>query len=224
MSIYDIDYSVKSIEMTSPDKRFAVDKAFIKSLINQVQVSHSIYLEDYRLGVTAPVWNIATTYNLGDRVIYKGSVYVSLTSANVGHLPTDITYWSLYQINFIGSTERVFYNGKKIVLEYALNRWFHTTFRQPPAVSDIFIETNIPPLTTLYVGYNEDNSGQIFSNHSVGDVVYSNNISVFNNATINVPIAVYNALDPVPANRDKIIRAFADLYFVAGIIYNIVTY
>lgn len=224
MSIYDITYSQKAIELIPPDKRSNENIVWVQSLLNQNQYIRDKYLGDYNIGAAYPLWAIATTYNKGDRVIYKGSVYESLTSSNTGNQPIEGKYWTLYQKNFIGASERVYYNGQKIVLEWALNKWFNTTFRQPTLVSDIFIDTNTPAFTCFIIGATKDSSSAIFSDISSEPIAYAYNAPIFYNATINVPVAVYNALDTIPANREKIVRNFADLYMPAGITYNITTY
>jgi len=228
MSIYDITYSQKAIELIPPDKRDVENIVWVQSLLNQNQYIRDKYLGDYNTGATYPLWAIATAYSKGNRVIYKGAVYESLTNSNTGNQPIEGQYWTLYQKNFIGVAERVYYNGQKIVLEWALNKWFNTTFRQPPLVSDIFIDTNTPALTCFIVGASADgittNSSSIFSDRSSQYIEYTYNAPIFYNATINIPIIVYTALDAVAINREKIVRNFADLYFPAGITYNIAAY
>ena len=224
MSIYDITYSQKAIELIPPDKRDVENIVWVQSLLNQNQYIRDKYLGDYNTGATYPLWAIATAYSKGNRVIYKGAVYESLTNSNTGNQPIEGQYWTLYQKNFIGVAERVYYNGQKIVLEWALNKWFNTTFRQPPLVSDIFIDTNTPALTCFIVGYDNSNSSAVFSDRSSEPISYAYNTPFFQNATINIPIMVYTALDAVAVNREKIVRNFADLYFPAGITYNIATY
>lgn len=224
MSIYDITYSQKAIELIPPDKRSNENIAWVQSLLNQNQYIRDKYLGDYNTGANYTIWAIATNYNKGYRVIYKGSVYESLINGNIGNQPIEGKYWTLYQKNFIGASERVYYNGQKIVLEWALNKWFNTTFRQPPLVSDIFIDNNTPAITCFIVGKDNSNSSIVFSDRSSEPISYAYNAPIFYNATINVPVAVYNALDTIPVNREKIVRNFADLYIPAGITYNITTY
>lgn len=224
MSIYDIDFNTKAVELLPPDKRFPTTIAWIKALVKQAKYIRDKYLGDYNTGANYPIWAIATNYNKGDRVIYKGSVYESLINGNIGNQPIEGINWTLYQKNFIGVSERVYYNGQKIVLEWALNKWFHTTFRQPPLVSDIFIQNNTPSFKCFIIGDNSNNSSSVFSDKSSSPISYDYNAPLFKNATINIPLAVYNALDTTAINREKIVRNFADLYFAAGITYNIVTY
>lgn len=45
--------------------------------------------------VAATAWDSLTTYAAGDLVSYAGNSYYSLSSGNVGNLPTNATYWKL---------------------------------------------------------------------------------------------------------------------------------
>ena len=99
--------------------------------------------------------------------------------------------WYKISPSYIGAQERAQYNAQKIVFEYALNRWFRTTFRQPTAftngttstpygkfytpTSDIFI-TTVPVVNiTFFSGETEStscysgelNSGSAFSTETV---------------------------------------------------------
>lgn len=118
--------------------------------------------------------NIATTTSS----IYKGNVLsyslsqtgygystgVSVSTTNVvgtgrnfkvdilsiGGTPPPIytDFWQLINPSFIGMNERELYGDQKLTMEWALNRYFNTTFRQPDGVtsssvlSDIYITDN----------------------------------------------------------------------------------
>lgn len=222
MSIYDVDYNTVATEMLPPDKRTTGITAFVKALLTGVQYNRDLVLDSYRNGNAAALWNNVTTYAKGARVSYLKSIYESLVGGNTDQPPS--AKWIKVQDNFIGLSERVYFNTQKIVFEWAINRWFLTTFRQPPAVSDIFVSLNAKSPGVFRVGGIEQISSVTFYNASSEYVINTFSFAVFNNITINVPVAVYNALDSLPANRDKIIRAFADLYMTAGINYNVVTY
>jgi hypothetical protein len=128
------------------------------------------------------------------------------------------------QDNFIGVDERVKYNGHVILLEYALNKYFGTTFRQPPNVSDIYLETFTKPKAVFVVGGGESNSSVTYFNRSSEFVINGYSFAAFHNMAIWVPLAVFNALDTDPDNREPIIRNYADQYIVAGITYEVKTY
>lgn len=184
----------------------------------------NLWLHDYRVGSLAAGWLSTTTYAKYDRVKYQFSIYESLASGNLNNLPTDQTHWMLVQSNFIGVAERILYNGITLTLTYALNKRFGTIFRQPNNVSDIYIGNNTPPLAPFIFGGAEANSSSFFSQFSTEFFINSYDFSANYNFNINVPLAVYNALDPLPANRDKIFRSFVNSIIPAGITYKIVTY
>jgi hypothetical protein len=120
--------------------------------------------------------------------------------------------------------ERILYNGQKLTLEYAMNKWFGTTFRQPNSTSDIYISNNSITIPTFRVGTLELGSsvvGTLSSSEFIGTV---SSFTVSANFTIHCPVAVYNALDITLINNDKIFRAFVDKYVPAGVTYTIITY
>lgn len=224
MSIYDIDYSQTGPLLLPPDKRNRGLKSFVKVLLSPMQWDADLHFKDYRIGSLAPGWLNSTTYAKYDRVKYNFAIYESIGSTNLNHLPTDTNYWFVVQPNFIGISERVLYNGITLTLTYALNKRFGTLFRQPNNVSDIYIGNNVPPIPPFIFGYSESNSSSFFPQISTEYFINSYSFTTNYNFNINVPVAVYNALDPFPANRDKIFRAFVNGIIPAGITFNIITY
>lgn len=137
--IYDIDFVQQARELLPPDKRDAPTKKFFSALLYPLQWCRNLILGSYKTGATALAWSPGA-YNKYDQVIYLKSVWYSLTSANTD-TPGTTTTWLKIQENFLGADERVKYNGVAIVLEYALNRGFGGTFRQPgTGISDIYIK------------------------------------------------------------------------------------
>jgi len=115
--------------------------------------------------------------------------------------------------------------GEKLNLEFALNTWFDTVFRQPPAVSDIYLVTNAIAVSPVFrVGASELESTSVYSNISTELVINDYTFTDEYNLSIMVPVAVYNALGSTNDIRDSIIRNFADKYVNAGITYDIITY
>lgn len=223
-TIYDLDTDQQVIELLPVDKRYSVTVAWLQgSLKSTVQFLRDILIGDYRLGSTAPAY-VAGTYTKGTKVIFNKGEYISNKNGNTD-APTVAASWDLLNANFIGVNERQLYNGQKVILEYALNKWFGTTFRQPGAgASDIFLSTNSKGIPVFVSGGTEANSSASYGNHSTEFSIDAYSFGDFSNLSINVPIAVYNALDTNPANRDSIIRNFADKYVYAGITYQVVTY
>lgn len=224
MSIYDIDYTDVGNQLLPPDKRGAYMRSWVATLFKPLQYLSNLWLNDYRAGSSAAPFLISTTYAIGDKVLYKASVYESIVAGNLGHTPPNDAYWVRVQDNFIGVFERVQYNGNTLILTYALNKYFGTTFRQPPNVSDIYLQANAKPADVFIVGATEAQSSVVFSNNSSEFVINGYTFTDYANLTIFMPVAVYNALDTVAANREKIVRNFADRYIVAGIIYQVQTY
>jgi hypothetical protein len=223
-TIFDIDYTKTGKQLTPPDKRQTVINAWVKCLLAPMQWLADLWLKDYRVGSTAALWIITTNYGKYDRVKYKFAIYESLAAANLGNLPTDLTKWKVVQKNFIGVTERILYTGLTLTLTYALNKRFDTIFRQPPTLADIYISNNVIPFPPFIVGGSSNNSSSSFSLGSTEFVIDAYSFTNNFNFTIHVPVATYNALDPLPANRDKIFRSFVDGIIPAGITYNIVTF
>jgi hypothetical protein len=192
-----------------------------------LQYLRDLWLGDYRTGSTALPWFGTTTYSVGDRVIYKGSAYESLTNGNLNNLPTDSTNWVLVQDNFIGVFERMVYNGDKLVFEWAINKFFGeygATFRQPPNVSDIYLDTHVKPPTVFLIGFTEPFSSKVYLDRSSEFVINDYSFTAYYNMSIMVPLVIFNQLDTDVSNREKIIRRFADQYIIAGVSYNVVTY
>lgn len=225
MSIFNVDFDQKAVELLPPDKRFKVHVGWVRSLLSQNQYNHTDIFVDYKTGSTYPLWNNLGSWNKGQRVIYGQSVYESLVDNNTD-LPTNTNTWRVYQTFFIGTDERIMYNSQKLVLEYALNRKFGTTFRQPPLISDIFINLPVQAVNPFVVAENEEESSDVFTTFSSEFIldVYSFSVTASFDYTINVPQAVYDALSIDPLARDKIIRQFVDRYNTAGMFYNIITY
>lgn len=139
--------------------------------------------------------------------------------------------WIQVQPNFIGANERASYSCQKLIFEYALNKWFNTTFRNPPSVSDIYIKANTILNNRFY--FFPQSVKSFFttitnfpsSPSPVSDFFFpSSEFSPQNDYTIYIPTAIYNALSITPGLRGGVVRAFADLINPAGAFYNIITY
>lgn len=224
-SFFNINFNQKATELSPPDKRYPTFLGWVRALLEPLQYNNNSLFIDYKQGASYyPDYNPLTTYSKFDRVIYGQSVYESLTDGNT-YNPTDLTYWRVYLEYFVGVDDRIKYNSKVLVFEYALNTRFETTFNQPPTQSDIFLTVNTIPTYPFQVGSDEFNSSVTYSNRSYEFVV--NEYFAYGttyNLNINVPIAVFNALAADDNTRTNIIRNFADKYVPAGISYIIITY
>ena len=197
--IYDVDINKTSIELLPPDKRYTGNITFIQSLLSPLQWVRDLFFGSYYQGTTAPNYS-AGTYNYLDQVVYEKKVYSSNIDNNTD-LPTTAN-WTLVQDNFIGLQERILYNGSKIVLEYAMNKEFGGTFRQPGGSnSDIYI-TNLPASEVAFiVGTTEATSSSVSANafsynptqtYALNELVYYNNKMYYCSTAITVP-EVFNS-------------------------------
>ena len=230
MNIFNVNTDQQAVDLLPPDKRDTQPLSIVRALLKPLQYCRDLVFDSYKTGATAPVW-VAGTYHQFDQVQYQKGVWQALVTTTAAPSTPD---WMLIQPNFIGIDERAQYNGTKLLFEWALNRWFKTMFRQPTTFnaapdyylpkSDIFLTTNTLLINVFRVGLLEDESSSVGLLDS-SEYVYDN--FAFTNTTslsINVPVAVWTALSTVSADRDNIIRNFADKYVTAGIIYDIITY
>jgi len=222
MSIYDITYSNRVVEMLPPDKRYSKTVAWFKAIVKQFQYLHTDVFVDFRTGSDYPVYSTGS-YNKFDRVIYGQSVYESLVNSNTA-VPTDTSKWRVYELHFLGVEDRLKYNGQSLVLNYALNDRFGTNYRQPPLQSDIYFTTNTPVVDVFLIGGDEANSSLVYLDSSSEFIVNSYIFVSFNNFVIRIPVAVYTGLSTDALAREKIVRGFVDQILPAGITYTIQTY
>lgn len=222
-TIYDIDFSKFAPQMLPPDKRFNRSVAWVRLLLTPLQYLRDLWFGSYRIGSDAQQWVGTSPYDKYAQVKYNKIIYESLEDNN-SDVPTTVATWRLVQQNFIGLSERIQYNGQKLVLEYAMNKWFGTTFRQPPNQSDIYIVNNSISVPSFRVGTSEQVSSTVGIQSSSEYIKLVEAFSVSSNFTIYCPAAVFAALSTSPANNEKIFRAFVDIYIPAGVTYTIQTY
>lgn len=149
MSIYNYDVLSKVIEWLPPYKRGSVMGRWVQTLVSQIEYLVYKMLVDWRLGGGYPNW-IAGTYNKGTRVVYKFAVYECTTDGTTSSPP--LAGWRVYNSNYIGADTRKKFTGQKVVLEYAINSYYQTTFRQPPLQSDIYITNKTAGVVGFVVG------------------------------------------------------------------------
>lgn len=219
--MYNVDYNQKVIETLVPDKRQPKTVAFLQQLAKEVSANHNQLFTIYKSYQLASVWS-AGTYTRYSVVRYAKSIYIA--AENTSDEPTFSNAWILVSPNFMGNDMRLAIRGEKLNLEFALNTWFNTTFKQPPLVSDIYLTTNTIIDRIFRVGSIESDCSKVYNDVSSEFVINSYSFTDQFNLTINIPLAVYNALGATNDIRTSIIRNFADLYISAGITYNITTY
>lgn len=219
--MYNIDFNQKVVETLVPDKRLPKTVAYLQQLAKEVSKNNNQLTTIYKTFQSVAAWT-AGTYNRNSVVRYGKAIYIAVENTN--DIPSFNNKWLMVSPNFMGNDFRIAIRGEKLNLEYTLNTWFATTFRQLPAISDIYLTTNSITDSVFRVGINENESSKVFNNISSEFVVNGYTFTNQYNLTINVPITVFNALGVSDDIRNSIIRSFADLYISAGITYNIITY
>lgn len=229
MPIYDIDYTIQTGNLLPPNKRKPKYLAWLIVLTYPIQWLRNIFFSEYTEGSTAPFWVIHNNYAIGDRVRNASDhgVYECIV-AIVNDLiqpSSDPARWIKIADNYVGVREREKYTGQKLSLEFALNKWFRTTFNQPPGTPDIYITNNVLKVFPFIVGGLESNSSSVVSDELFADSFivddYNFGVPAF---TIFIPVAVWTALSSNAAARDPIVRSFANKYVIAGMTYDIQTY
>jgi hypothetical protein len=190
-------------------------------------------------GSVDPFYSLLTTYHTGDRMIYTDGCVYEAQRLSFGSPPTisnQPDYWIKVNNDFRGVRERIKYNSQKIVLEFVLNKFFRLTFRQPDSVTDpqtlrsyIYIDNNNLN-NQVFVTANDEAFASVTSNgDDYAETFVMNDYSFDYNAfTIYVPDSMSSPVtgwySSLGAYAEQKIRAVADLYVIAGIKYNIVTY
>jgi len=111
-------------------------------------------------------------------------------------------------------SERIQYNGSKVVLEYALNKQFGGAFRQPPNLSRIFI-TNLPSSSTgFHIGLTESGTSSVGLTLASDAIGNSYPFGYANNFQISIPTALFT--------NNETIRVFVNKYVTYSLNYTIV--
>ena len=217
MSIYTVTYCFFWETLYPPILRKAVHLAWGKVIMKPLQWLHNTIFISYANGATDLDYNNATAYALGDRVVYTDRGQYEAKQATTGNLPTDSDYWHKVNDNYIGARERAKYNSRKIVFEFALNKWFQTT--------GIYITNTSIGAQSFLMGGSGDTSSAMYNNSTNQQQFLTNsftsNLSAF---TIFVPLAKFNSLATNDTDRENIIRNVADVYVLAGMTYTVTTY
>ncbi len=218
---YDIDYNQQIIELLPPNKRYRNMIAYMTDcMTSTLQYLRDAVLGDYRNGSAIAVWS-AGTYARKAKVNYKKGIYVSLINGNTD-IPGLTDNWYFQQTFFIGLTERLAYNGNNLILTYALNRWFGTTFRQPgTGLSDIYITTNTINADTFVVGFDSPECSTLNYGNSNQAITYNSTFGIQYNANINVPATLISSLGSAAM---ALLTSFINMYIYSGCVYQIIPY
>jgi hypothetical protein len=231
MSIYNVNYEVSGQELLPPDRREDKFLKWLYSLLKPLQDLKDFVFTGYSDGSAASSYSGATTYTFGQQVKYQGRIYYRneiTDDYSAGITPTNTTYWTLLHNSFIGINERIRFNGQKIILEYALNKQFGTTFQQPPVLSDIWIENKSVVSDAFFIGVDDEDTATVAISDTDSDWFINDDITADDitaaNFIIHVPVAVWTALAGTNSERDNIILTFVDKYKLFGYDATIETY
>lgn len=220
-NIYDINYKLLWETLLPPILRKNRLKQWGDVLTKPIQSLHNFIFYEYANGANYPYWDPTFNYVAGDQVVYTFRRVYTCIAANINQQPdlsVSSTYWVMTNPNYVGIREKIKYNSQKILFEYALNKWFQS--------SGIFINNNAIDGSRFLMANSSGLSSTMaktstYSTDYLGSTYTAPSQYAF---TIFVPIAVYNALSPNASQRESIIRSFADLYVLGGMMYDVQTY
>lgn len=225
-TIYDIDYNLQAENIIPPDKRKPRLLAYLKAIVLNVQTLRDRFFNWYADGFVGDFWGFGMGIGPGEYVIGPDNAVYECTNplGITSFIPPGLDPANFVKIQdvYIGLRERLKYNSRKIVLEYILNKWFRVAVLPDP---QIYITNNDIYGTAFLMGATGPTSSSM-ANLSTYQTYFLGNVYTYgaNAFTIYVPTAIFAALDPDPTNAENIIRAIADKYVIAGMIYNVVTY
>jgi len=241
MSFYDYNVNFETKRLLPPPKRKPMRLALMSVPGFVLQFYHDLFFTDYAEGAVGFTdWTSGGTYTYLQKVRYiDNAIYQLKNIVGITGITTapdvDTANWSKVVNLFIGVRERIKYTGNKLMIEYALNRWFKTTFRQPTTFvtspdmyvpkSDIYIQNTNKSITNFWLS-NGNGLNSYMANNSKYQNFFLGNSYTYSqyDFVIFIPVAVYNALSADSTKRDGIIRVFADKYVQCDKTYKIQTY
>lgn len=228
MSVFDINFNTTSSELLPTHKRLEKIQDILYALHAPLN-ENATFFTYLREGTGASDYNPVTVYTFGDMASYQRRTYYrnEVTDGySAGIAPNNETYWVKILDENIGLDTRIRFTTEKILLEYALNIIFGTTFNQPPTLSDIYIENNYTDIDDFFVGEIDtdtatvsqtDQSSNYWVNEFDGDLSGADFI-------IFVPVAVWTALAATSTERNNIILTVANKYKLFGYTAEVQTY
>ena len=211
-SIYDIDFSLITEALLPPKFRLAKWKAWLKSLVAPLQWTKDNTFDKYMLGwedALTEKWSNVSVYDEDDLVLFRNKVYVCIKETTAGIEPTNKTYWFKILDDWVGANERLMYCGQTLTLTYLLNKHFGLTFRQPPLISDIYIENVINEESFFKIGNNTDDTSYIGK-----DGIFSEYIGFGDEVILNYTFKVHYPVADIPTSSDlfKELKGFVEKY------------
>jgi hypothetical protein len=228
MSIYDVDYEQTSREIFPTHKRKTKLLALANSITKPL-VELNLFWKFFRDGGSFTAYDALTTYTFGQYVSYQRRVYIRnevIDGYAAGVYPLNKKYWTNILKSSISANERAKFGPSKIVYEYALNKIFETTFRQPPLLSDIYITNLNVTDNAFYVGQLDTATAFVSQTDQSALFFVTQNDPVPNEAdyAIHIPVSVWTALAATNVERDAIVSSVANKYRLVGYNFQIITY
>jgi hypothetical protein len=229
MNLYRIitDFFIKA--MLPITKRTAIHTQWLVSLFKPFDWTNQ-NLSEYSKGSTYSNYSSTFTYSVGNRVsgtpLLQNFVYESLTASNYGVPLTNTASWQYVNNNSIGATERIQYTSNTLTFEYALNKFFKTTFRAPNGVtsstrSDIYINNNIITVPAFFVGVP---GPIIYDRHYVYDRRSDAFVGVGTTFVDEYQYSIYVPTASLAIYGSASVKNIADRYNAAPLKYNIIGY
>ena len=223
MTNYNIDFDTFIRNQLPVDSRKPKMIAWVSAILSAIAWCFANFFVEYTNGSSVPAFNPFGSYVIGDRVrSYDNAIYECQVDGafDVPQLPGTIQ-WMKVCDDFRGVNERILYTSKKLQFEYILNRWFHTIWVQPDSDinpqgtrPDIFID-NIALNNNIYIfGATEAESSNTYYLNSENSAPFAYDYAFSSAAfSINVPSST--------SITEAQIRAIADRYVCAGILYTV---
>ena len=229
-NIYDISYEQATAELLPFIKRTSRTKHYLGLFDKYIQKLHDLSLKYYLRGDDiSPAHDTGSTYAYGDRARgLNNSIYEAVQDVPVSTELTNTDYWIKVLDVFIGIRERRSYKFQTVMVEYMLNRYFHTTMNYRPTLPDIYIVNNtLNNVDEQFVFNKIEAHPRFVYNAGEGEPVYFRNYSEYVppfDFTVYVPVDVWTALSDTDDKRNAIIQAQIDKLKWRSIRNNIVTY
>ena len=214
-----------------PLKRLPIIINFMNCITYPLLWLNQNYFGTYQSGIGYVTWSNSIAYTAGQQVIGSDSQVYQCWNPNTGNDPTlDTTnlYWFRVSPNWIGATERASYTVSLLSLTFAINRYFNTSFSQPPALSVIYLTPNMPFVPYFTVGNSEQycsyNANQIDGNIYIPLLM---NSAVYNRGTSAGGNPMFIVYCPTAFNNQDFINKlsrFVNRYLQVGRTYKIIFY
>lgn len=214
-----INFVETMINLLVPDKRTSNTIAFLSPPSNQLQVNNNSLFQNYKVSNNYDEWSGGTMYNRYHTVKYGKQIYYSTINDNIDIFPGN-DGWELITNNFIGADDRVYFDGTKLLFEYAINTYFGTVYQPNTTLnSEIYVETLPTTLKGFKVGATEHVSDSVLYTNSTGYIKLTDNEPTQYNLIIWVKDM---GLPDKPTEGE--IKNFAIKYIVAGVVFKIEGY